>query len=356
MNTEIESARDFRSDNVASVAPAILDAIVAAGRSNAGAYGDDALSTGLDEAFSALFETPVRVFPAVTGTAANALAVSPFTPPYGVIYAAEGAHIAVDECGAPELMTGGAKVQTLPAPDGKLDPATLDAALRSAGRGEVHWPQPALLSLTQATEQGAVYGADEIAALTAVAKRHTLAVHMDGARFANAVVASGASPSALTWQAGVDVLSFGATKNGGFIAEAIVLFDLARAEDLTFRHKRAGQLLSKMRLVSAQLHAYLADGLWLALARQANAMGKRLADGLRASPHAALVGPAQANEIFATLPRRVIDGLTKEGFGFYPWPETDPATTTIRLVTRHDTAAADVDALLAAIDRLARAA
>ena len=344
---------DFRSDNVASAAPEIVDAVVEAARTSATPYGGDPLTEGLEPAFSELFETPVRVFPVVTGTAANALAVATLTPPWGVIYAARDAHVESDECGAPEFMTGGAKVTGIEERFGKIQPSALEAALAAAGAGEVHWSQPACLSLTQPTEMGQIYTPDELAALTAIARRHGLAVHMDGARFANAVAASGASPAALTWKAGVDALSFGATKNGALAAEAIVLFDPARGAELAFRHKRAGQLLSKMRFVSAQLSAYIADGLWLGLAERANREASRLAAGLDAVPGAALAAPVEANEIFVTLPRAVIDGLAEAGVLFYRWPETDPETSTIRLVTRHDTAAHEVDRLIETARRLA---
>ena len=347
---------DFRSDNVASAAPEIVDAVVEAARGSASPYGADPWTQGLDAAFSALFETEVRVFPVLTGTAANSVAVATFTPPWGVIYAGRAAHVENDECGAPEFMTGGAKVTGVEERFGKILPQALEAALAAAGTGEVHWSQPACLSVTQSTEMGQIYTPDELATLTGIARSHGLAVHMDGARFANAVAGSGLSPADLTWRVGVDALSFGATKNGALAAEAIVLFDRERAGDLAFRHKRAGQLLSKMRFVSAQLAAYIADGLWLRLAARANAQAQRLAAGLEAVPGASLAAPAAANELFVTLPRPVIDGLAEAGVLFYSWPETDPATTTIRLVTRHDTTDADVDALIATAHRLASAA
>ena len=347
---------DFRSDNVASAAPEIVDAVAEAARTSATPYGGDPWTQSLEPAFSALFETPVKVFPVMTGTAANSIAVATLTPPWGVIYAGRAAHVENDECGAPEFMTGGAKVSGIEERFGKIRPAALEAALAAAGAGEVHWSQPACLSLTQPTEMGQIYTAGELAALTGIARRHGLAVHMDGARFANAVAACQASPADLTWRAGVDALSFGATKNGALAAEAIVLFDTARAGDLAFRHKRAGQLLSKMRFVSAQLAAYIADGLWLRLAERANLQARRLAEGLDSVPGAGLAAPAEANEIFVTLPRAVIDGLAQAGVLFYPWPETDPATTTIRLVTRHDTDGREVDRLVETARKLAAGA
>ena len=231
---------DFRSDNVASAAPEIVDAVAEAARGSATPYGGDPWTEGLEPAFSELFETEVRVFPVVTGTAANSLAVATLTPPWGVIYAGRAAHVENDECGAPEFMTGGAKVTGIDERFGKIVPAALEAALAAAGTGEVHWSQPACLSLTQSTEMGQIYTPDELGVLTGIARNHGLAVHMDGARFANAVAGSGRSPADLTWRAGVDALSFGATKNGALAAEAIVLFDHEGAGDLAFRHKRAG--------------------------------------------------------------------------------------------------------------------
>ncbi len=344
---------DFRSDNIASVAPEIVDAVAEAARTTASPYGGDAVTAALEPAFTALFETPVKVFPVVTGTAANALALSVLTPPYGVIFSARAAHVENDECGAPEFLTGGAKVRGLDERFGKIAPETLEAALVAAGKGEVHWSQPACLSLTQPTEMGQVYAPGEVAALTAIAHREGLAVHMDGARFGNAVVASGASPADLTWRAGVDALSFGATKNGALAAEAILLFDPARVDDLRFRHKRAGQLLSKMRFVSAQLAAYVADGLWLRLAARANEQARRLAAGLEAIPGVTLAAPVQANELFVAMPAAMIAGLAQAGAGFYRWPETEPDATTIRLVTRHDTTDGEIDTLLQAARRFA---
>ena len=344
---------DFRSDNVASAAPEIVDAVAEAARATATPYGGDPWTARPGPAFSELFETEVKVFPVMTGTAANSIAVATLTPPWGVIYAGRAAHVENDECGAPEFMTSGAKVAGIDEEFGKIVPQALEAALAAAGTGEVHWSQPACLSVTQSTEMGQIYTPDELAVLTGIARSHGLAVHMDGARFANAVAGSGLSPADLTWRAGVDALSFGATKNGALAAEAIVLFNPERAGELAFRHKRAGQLLSKMRFVSAQLAAYIADGLWLRLAARANAQAQRLAAGLEAVPGASLAAPAQANELFVTLPRPVIDGLAAAGVLFYSWPETDPATTTIRLVTRHDTANGDVDALIETAHRLA---
>lgn len=340
---------DFRSDNVASVAPAILDAIAAAGREIATPYGEDALAERLTARFTEVFETEVAVFPVVTGTIANALSVSALTPPWGVIYTGENSHTLHDECGAPELFTGGAKVTPVKENAGKIDLAALRGKIAGAGAGVVHYAQPACISVTQASETGAVYSVEEIGAIGVLAKEFGLGLHMDGARFANAVAAGGQSPADLTWRAGVDVLSFGATKNGAFAAEAVVLFRTEKSEELTYRHKRAGQLLSKMRLISAQLDAYLADGLWLKLAGQANEMARALSEGLAAIPKAKVEGSGGANEIFVTLPLAVIRKLRGAGYQFYDWPETAPETETIRLVTRHDMTRDDVSRLLGSV-------
>ena len=338
---------DFRSDNVGAVAPEIMDAMMRANEGTAGAYGGDDLTQKLDDRFSELFGTEVRVFPALTGTAANAITLSALSPPYGSIFCGEHSHIATDECGAPELMTGGAKLMPIAGDNAKVPPDALAEAIARAGTGFVHCSQPAAFSLTQATEMGAIYSVDEVAKLADVAKQQGLAVHMDGARFANAVSTLGVHPGDLTWRAGVDALSFGATKNGAMAAEAIVLFRTDVADDLAFRHKRAGQLLSKMRFIAAQLLAYIDDGLWLDLAGRANGKAQRLTDGFAAMSGAKLEGTGEANEVFVTLPGPVIDGLKAAGAQFYGWPEPWEATNTIRLVTRWDTTDGEVDGVLA---------
>jgi threonine aldolase len=261
------------------------------------------------------------------------------------------AHVNTDECGAPEMFTGGAKLVGLPGDGGKLTPALLRATLEKAGVGVVHSVQPAALTLTQATEAGTVYTPGEVAALAEVARSYGLPVHMDGARFANALVRLGCSPAELTWKAGVDVLSFGATKNGALAAEAVVFFRPELAASFAFRRKRAGHLFSKMRFLSAQLDAYLTDDLWLRLARHANAMADRLAAGLTAIPGAALRDPVEANEIFIDLPEPVIAGLEQRGYAFYRWDGT-----VIRLVTAWNTDAGDIDRMIADARELSAAA
>jgi threonine aldolase len=331
---------NFASDNVTGIAPEILAAIEAANRGAAMPYGADEITRRLEQRFAEIFEHAVVVFPVATGTAANALALACLTPPFGAVYCHEQAHIATDECGAPEFFTGGAKLVTCPGEHGKLTPDIL--AARIAGAGVMHKVQPAILSITQQTEAGTVYRADEIAALGALARRHGLALHMDGARFANAVATLGCAPAAITWRAGVDALSFGATKNGALAAEAVVFFDPAKAGELGFRRKRAGHLLSKLRFVSAQLDAYLANDLWLRNARHANAMAARLGGGLAALPGARLLHPVEGNEVFAELTEPAIERLRAAGFGFY----RRGATPVLRLVTAFDTDPAAVEALL----------
>jgi threonine aldolase len=343
---------NFSSDNVSGAAPEILEALVRAAEGSVPSYGADPITLRVERRLAELFEHEVAAFPVATGTAANALALATLTPPWGAVYAHADSHVEVDECGAPEFYTGGAKLVLLPGADGKIAASDLAARL-PAGKGVVHHVQPAAVSLTQATEAGTVYTPAEVGAIAEAAKRHGLAVHMDGARFANAVVSLGCSPAELTWRAGVDALSFGATKNGALAAEAVVFFDKARAQEFAFRRKRAGHLFSKMRFLSAQLDAYLEGELWRRNAAHANRAAARLAKGLGELPAARLRHPVQANEVFVELPEAVIGGLAADGFRFYRWP--DERSLCIRLVTSFNTADADVEALLAAARRHAAA-
>ena len=336
---------NFSSDNAAGVSPEIMAALQAANRGAASAYGADAISQRLDGLFADLFEREVAVFPVATGTAANALALACLTPPWGVVYCHEEAHVEVDECGAPEFYSGGAKLKLLPGADAKLDAEALAAALEAAPYGVEHHAQPAAVSITQASEAGAVWRPDEIARIAELAHGRGLPLHMDGSRFANAAAALALSPAALTWRCGVDALSFGATKNGAMAAEAVVFFDPARAAEFRYRRKRAGHLFSKMRYLSAQLEAYLQDDLWLRNAAHANSCARRLAEGLARLPGSRLAHPCEANEVFVALPEPVIARLRQAGAGFHRWG--GPASPVIRLVCAFDTAAADVDRLLA---------
>src|SRR5579883_354407 len=298
---------NFASDNVTGAAPEILAAIAAANDGAAMPYGNDAVTQRVEAALKALFERDLAAFPVATGSAANALALATMCPPYGAVYCHPDSHINVDECGAPELFTGGAKLVPIVGDAGKIAAADFEAALARSGKGVVHHVQPAAISLTNASEMGTVYTPEEVRAIADIAHGQGLRVHMDGARFANAVAALGCAPADLAWRAGVDVLSFGATKNGALAAEAVVFFAPAKAGDLAFRRKRSGHLFSKMRFLSAQLEAYLADDLWLRNARHANRMARRLADGVAGLPGVRLRHPTEANEIFVELPEPVID-------------------------------------------------
>ena len=342
---------NFCSDNVAGAAPEIMEALARAGQGAAMPYGNDDWTRRVERRLAEVFECDLAAFPVATGTAANVLGLSLLAPAYGAIYCHAGAHIHEDECGAPEFFTGGAKLIALEGAHGKLDPDRLAGAI--AGAGDVHHVQPAAVSLSQATEAGTVYRPQEVAAIAEVARGHGLGLQMDGARFANALVAAGCSPAELTWKAGVDVLAFGATKNGALAAEAVLVFRPALAADFGYRRKRGGHLFSKMRFLSAQLEAYLADDLWLRHAANANAMAARLAAGLAALPGVVLRHPVEANEIFAGLPLALADGLEAAGFQFYRWPTLEAGLAELRLVTAFSTTEAEVERFLAAVRRLA---
>jgi len=339
---------DFRSDNTAGAAPEILAALAAAGTGVRSPYGQDQQTRHVEATLQEIFETPLTACFVATGTAANALGLSLLAPPWGLIYCHEDAHVAADECGAPEFYTGGAKLWPLAGEHGRITAEQL-AALLPGSAGVVHQVQPAAVSLSQATEAGTSYRPADIAAIAEVTHRHGLRVHMDGARFANALVFQGCTAAELTWRAGVDVLSLGASKNGALAAEAVIVFDRTLATSLGYRRKRGGHLLSKMRFLSAQLDAYLTDGLWLRLARQANDRAARLAVGLAGVPGMRLRHPVEANEVFVEAPEPLIRALLEDGFQFYRWP--DEQATQLRLVTAFDTSATDVDALIAAAAR-----
>ena len=297
---------NFCSDNASGAAPEVLRALEAANAGWAMPYGNDDPTRRLEARVQEIFETQAAVFPVATGTAANVLCLSVMTPPYGAIYCHEVSHINVDECGAPEFYTGGAKLVALAGAHGKIDPRDLETAV--SGAGDVHAAQPAAVSLTNASEAGTLYTPDEIGAISEVAKAHGLGLHVDGARFANALVALGCSPADLTWKAGVDALSLGATKNGVLAGEAVVLFEPGLAETFGYRRKRGGHLFSKMRFLSAQLEAYFTDDLWLRNARHANAMAGRLAEGMAGLSGVELSHPVATNQIFARLPEAMIAG------------------------------------------------
>ena len=333
---------DFRSDNVGGAAPELLEAMIAANAGTASPYGDDDYTRAMREGFTALFGRDVQVFPLSSGTGSNAIALAALANAYGSVYCHETAHINVYECGAPEFFTG-AKLVALPGGAFKLDPGALDEALTLAGRGNPTRVQPFALNITQPTDFGTLYTPAEITALCDVAHRHGLRVHMDGARFANAVAALGCAPADLTWRCGVDVLSLGATKNGAINAEAVVVFDAALAAEIPYRMKRGGQVLSKARFVSAQLARYVADDRWLARARRANAYAAALARALTALPGVSLVAPVEINMLFLRMPDAAVAALDRGPFRYYKLGRD------VRLVCRHDQEAPGMDALVRCI-------
>jgi threonine aldolase len=340
---------NFLSDNTAGAAPAVIEAIARANDGREASYGADALSRRLTQRFCELFERDVVVHPVLTGTAANALSIATLCPPWGAVLCHTGAHIHVDECGAPEFYAG-AKLVPVEGPHGKVTPSGLKAAMGHFQRGFVHHVQPAVISLTQATELGTAYAPQEVAAIADFARTHGLHLHMDGARFANAVAGLGKTPAEVTWKSGVDVLSFGATKNGALAAEAVIFFDPARVADFEYRRKRSGHLVSKMRFVSAQLDAMLDNGLWLSLARHANAMARQLEAGLRAIPGIAIAHPVEANELFFTLPDHAArERLEKRGARFYVWSPAHDPVPLVRLVCAFSTTQDEIGAFLAAV-------
>ena len=331
----------FFSDNAAPAHPKVLEAIAEANRLDT-AYDGDEWSRRLDGAFSELFATQVRAFWVTTGTAANCLALAALCPPYRAILCHRDAHIEVDEAGAPGFFTGGAKLILLDGEGAKISPAAVREAC-DAIRNDVHQVQPAAISITNATEYGLVYRASEVAALGDVAKERGLALHMDGARIANALVSTGASLADLTWRAGVDALSFGFVKNGGLNAEALILFRTDLGDEIAVRRKRAGHLLSKGRYLAAQLLAMLDGELWLENARASNAAAQKLA---QAAPRR-LVYPVEANEIFLKITSEEAQRLRGMGFDFYDWGPGQ-----IRLVTSWDQQGSELESLAAAIASL----
>ena len=342
--TKIKTKRDrvkFASDNVAGACPEVLDAIIKANDGDSTPYGNDQISTELQDKFSEIFEKEVIVFPTASGTAANALALATMTPSFGNVYCHKLSHINTDECGAPEFYTGGGKLVTLNGVKGKITAEELDQAI--SGKGIVHHTQPSSVSITQVCETGEVYQLDEIKKISEVTHKHNLSIHMDGARFANALVSLNVTPAEMTWKSGIDVLSFGATKNGCIAAEAIIFFKKDLVGNVAFLMKRAGHLLSKMRFVSAQLDAYISNDVWLRNAKHANKMGKKLSDGLKDHSDINLAYPTEANEVFATFPRNKIDHLNSEG---YQINEDEWDGKAVRLVTAWNTQDSEVDHLL----------
>lgn len=337
----------FASDNASAVPPQVMAALAAANDGYAMPYGREPQMTGVRDRLRDIFEAPeAAVYLVATGTAANSLALATLGEPWGATLCHSDAHIQMDECGAPEFY-GSGKLVLVEGEHGKIDPVALDAAIRKATPGGVHGVQPTALSLTNVTEAGTVYSPAEVAQLTAIARSAGLACHMDGARFANALVAAGCSPAEMTWKAGIDVLSFGGTKNGLLGVEAVVLFDPQKAWEFELRRKRGAHLFSKHRYLSAQMQAYLQDDLWLSLATRANAAAAHLASGLAAAG-AELLHPVQANMIFAALPRAAHEKAQAAGAVYYPMAET-PDRIIARLVCSWSTGEAEVDQFLGSL-------
>ncbi|MDG1280680.1 MAG: beta-eliminating lyase-related protein [Pseudorhodobacter sp.] len=334
----------FASDNGAPIPAKIMEAMTAANQGYAISYGNDPATARLQDQIRQVFEAPMaEVLFLTVGTAANALALSLLTPPWGTVFCHQHAHIAEDECGAPEFYTGGARLSLVNGASGKIDPAALGDAIAATGHS-VHNFQRGCLSVTNVTEAGTVYSVAEIEALAAIARGANLPVHLDGARLANALAATGASPADMTWRAGVDVLSLGGTKNGLLAAEAVVLFDAEKSAELGLRRKRGGHLNSKLRYVAAQFSAWFDEDYWLTLATQANAMAARLAKGLEAVPGARINHPTEANIVFAQLPLAAHQRAQQAGAQYYG----HDTAGNCRLVCSWSTTEADVDGLLSA--------
>ena len=311
----------FTSDNAGPAAPEVLAALARANEGYAPSYGADPIMEGVRARIREVFEAPeAAVYLVATGTAANSLALACLCPPWATVFCHRNSHIEEDECAAPEFYTGGAKLTLLDGDDARIDPSSLERALASTARAGVHNVQRGALSITNVTEQGAVYSLAHIRQLTALARTHGVPVHMDGARFANALEALGCTPAEMTWKAGVDVLSFGGTKNGLMGVEAVILFNPEKAWEFELRRKRGGHLFSKHRYLSAQMAAYLDGDLWREMARAANERAARLAKGLSQVPGARLLHPAEANMVFAAFPRGAHKRLRAAGAQYYFWP------------------------------------
>ena len=338
---------NFASDNTTGATPEIIEALAIANEGAQLGYGNDDLTHNAEDQIREIFETNAQVFLVATGTAANSLALSVMTPPHGAVLCHWFSHVYEDECGAPEFFSGGARLIPVDGPQGKLD--TRDLAQKAAyGKGDVHMLQPSAATVTQVSEMGTVYSLDELQAVANICREHNLAIHMDGARFANALVALGCTPAEMSWKAGIDVLSFGATKNGALGVEAVVIFKPELAETFAFRRKRAGHLLSKMRLLSAQMTAYLKDDLWLKNARHANDMAAALHSGLRDIPGVEFPYTTAANMLFPRFSAELSNALHADGFKFY---DNRWEVGICRLVTAFNTQLNDVDAFIKAARR-----
>ncbi len=332
---------NLASDNAYGAAPQILDAVAIASGGAAPSYGDDDITARAIRRLRDTFECELVAYPVITGTAANALALATLCPPHGAIFCHSESHIATDECAAPEFFTHGAKLVPLQGAHGRITPEAVAATLPNFGRG-VHSSKPSVVSISQLSELGTAYTPDDVAALARFAHDQGMRLHMDGARLANAIAHLGCEPSELTWRAGLDALSFGATKNGALAAEAVIFFNPADARDFEYRRKKSGHLLSKMRFVSAQLDAYLDNGLWLANAARANDLAQALANGLTTMSTVTLAHPVQGNQVFVNLPESMARRLRAAGARFYDWASAEHGRRLVRLVTSFATPETDV--------------
>ncbi len=343
----------FASDNSAPTHPKVLEAVIRANEGYAMPYGADPIMDQVRAQIRDIFEAPeAAVYLVATGTTANVLSLASYVQPWQIIYCHSASHIQMDECGAPEFYTGGAKLVLLDGDDAKFSAETLKEAVETTPQGFVHSVQRGAVSITNASEAGAIYTPAEVRAISDVAKAHDLPVHMDGARFANALVAANCTPAEMTWKAGVDVLSFGGTKNGLMGVEAVILFDPDKAWEFELRRKRGGHLFSKHRYLSAQMQAYLSDDLWLEMAQSANHAAKRLSQGITTIPGASLMHPTQANAVFASWPRIGHRSVQNAGAAYYFWPHdcsldgADDEMLSARLVCSWSTTDDDVDRFL----------
>jgi threonine aldolase len=342
MNAETTTRRQFASDNYAGICPEAFAALAEANHGHEVSYGNDTWTDKAANLIRDVFETNCEVFFVFNGTSANSLSLASLCQSYHSILCHELAHLETSECGAPEFFANGTKVLLLPGAVGKVDPNSIESAVNK--RTDIHYPKPRVLTLTQATELGTVYSLDELRALADAARRFHLRLHMDGARFANAVVALGVTPKELSWEAGVDVLCFGGTKNGMAVGEAVVFFNPELAREFDYRCKQGGQLASKMRFLSAPWVGMLQDGAWLRHARHANAMAKALEAAIRPLPGVEIAHPVQTNTVFARLPEEATLGMRQRGWKFYTHVGTQGEA---RLMCSWDTTTDDVDAFAA---------
>ncbi len=338
---------NFASDNTSGASPQVMDAIIRANEGQCMSYGDDSYTKLVSERICEVFEADADVYLVATGTAANALSLSVLMNNYGATLCHWGSHLYEDECGAPEFFSGGGKLIPIEGKNGKMLPETI-SHFAGRGIGDVHMSQPQAVSITQETETGSIYSLDEIGVINQICKSNKLKFHMDGARFANALVSLDCSPAEMTWKAGVDVVSFGASKNGAMASEAVILFDKSMSQEFEFRRKRAGHLLSKMRLLASQMEAYLKDDLWLKNATHANQMAKRLNDELSKINGIETPDQVDANIIFAKFPTALTEDLNAQGIKFYSdrWE-----AGVVRLVTTFNTPEEHVDDFILAVQK-----